>query len=571
MERRPWALEKREYDLLVIGGGIFGASAAWEAAERGLSVALLERGDFGEATSTNYFRVAHGGIRYLQHGDVRRLWESSGERSNLLRIAPHLVYPLPILIPAAGRGMRGKTVLRLGFRLYDLLTVRRNRGLLPDRRIPRTRGLSRKEVEATIPALRQEGLTGGAVFFDGQIYNMGRLVLSFLGSASSGGAEIANYLEVTKLLHSDGKVRGAVAVDRLDGSERTIRANLVLNASGPWAVRQVGEWLDLKLADRSPSFSRDVALVTDRPAPAMGIGCPTESRDADALIDRGGRHLFWLPWRERTIVGVWHREYAGSADLIEVDDAEIRGWVDEVNRAFPGFDLHPGEVSLVNAGLILYGEDIHEARAHSFGKHSLLIDHGVDDGMEGLISLIGVRATMARGEAEKAIDLALSKLGLPRQRSGTASTPLTGGGFESFERLVAQIASCAHDLPSAACRSVAHNHGSTYRELLDRCDEDPRLAEPIADTAVLKAEVVHAAHSEMAQTLSDVVLRRTDLGNAGDPGESALSECASVLAGELGWSEERRKTELEYMRGFFRCKGARHRYGRPRIIGVAAG
>ena len=565
MQRTPLSLEAKEFDLLVIGGGIFGACTAWEGVQRGLSVALIERGDFGEATSTNYFRVAHGGIRYLQHGDLRRVRESSGERSALLRIAPHLVYPLPILIPSFGRGIQGKTVLRLGFRLYDLLTLPRNRQLAHDRRISMTRTVSIDEVETAYPDLRRANLTGGAIFYDGQIYNTGRLVLSFLESAVGGGAEIANYAEARRLLCDERKVRGAVAVDRLDGREVTIRARHTVNAAGPWAMRQLGRWLDLAITALEPSFSRDVALVTSRPAPPIGIGCPTVTRDGDALFDRGGRHLFWLPWRGRTIIGVWHKEYSGSPDRIEVDDAELLRFVEEVNQAFPGFELRPDEVTLVNTGLILYGEDLRENGAHSFGKHSLLIDHAARDGLEGLTSLVGVRATMARKEAERAIDLVLSKLGEPPRASRTASLPIAGGQFADFEELVAEIAFRGDAIPSAACRSIAHNYGSRYAELLDRCSNE-WLAAPIEGTSVLRAEIVHAVRSEMAQTLSDVVLRRTDLGNAGDPGEAALLECASILSRELGWEEERVQAELEQTRTFYRRRGARRHYGEPVVI-----
>ena len=197
MKRNIAALCGQRYDLVVVGGGIFGVCCAWDAVQRGLSVALVERGDFAQATSANHFKIAHGGLRYLQHADVHRIRESSHERSALLRIAPHLNYPLPVVIPTYGHGIKGKEILRAGFLLYDLLTSDRNRGIRdPKRRIPPGSFLSRSEALDLFPGLSKNNLTGAAIFSDGQIYNPPRLALSFLRSATDGGCNAANYAEV---------------------------------------------------------------------------------------------------------------------------------------------------------------------------------------------------------------------------------------------------------------------------------------------------------------------------------------------------------------------------------------
>ncbi|MBA2564901.1 MAG: FAD-dependent oxidoreductase, partial [Gemmatimonadetes bacterium] len=209
MRRNPGALAGREFDLVVVGGGIFGVCAAWDATLRGLSVALLEKTDFAHATSANSYKMIHGGIRYLQHGDVVRLRESSGERRALLRIAPHLVHPLPIVIPTYGHAFQGKELLAAGMLAYDLLTLDRNRGIgAANRRIPRTRLLPREEVLRLFPGLEPRGLTGGAVFHDGQMYNPPRLGLAFVRSAVEGGAVAANYVEAAAFLGGDSRVTG---------------------------------------------------------------------------------------------------------------------------------------------------------------------------------------------------------------------------------------------------------------------------------------------------------------------------------------------------------------------------
>ncbi len=199
MKRNPATLADGEYDVLVIGAGACGAAAARDAALRGLRTAVIERADFGGATSAECFKMVHGGIRYLQHADLPRLRASSHERSALLRIAPHLVQPLPIAIPTYGHGRRGPAFLAAGAAVYDLLTLDRNRGIRDRRRhIGRSRFLSRSRLLELFPHLRAPGLTGAVAFEDGQMYNPARLVLAFVSSAVDAGATACKYVEEKK-------------------------------------------------------------------------------------------------------------------------------------------------------------------------------------------------------------------------------------------------------------------------------------------------------------------------------------------------------------------------------------
>jgi glycerol-3-phosphate dehydrogenase len=207
MKRNFSAFTTKEFDVLVVGGGIFGACAVWEAASRGLSVALIEKNDFGHASSANHLKMVHGGIRYIQHADIPRIRESCHERSALLRIAPHLVEPLPVIIPTYGHGMKGKEVLGAGMAIYDLVTIDRNRGIRDSaRKIPRGAFLRPEEVQEILPGIERKGLTGAAVFHDGQIYNPPRLAISFIRSAVAAGAQVANYVELKKIVFDGGRV-----------------------------------------------------------------------------------------------------------------------------------------------------------------------------------------------------------------------------------------------------------------------------------------------------------------------------------------------------------------------------
>jgi glycerol-3-phosphate dehydrogenase len=546
MKRNVRELAGKEYDLVVVGGGIFGACAAWDAARRGLTVVLVEKEDFSHATSANHLKMVHGGIRYLQHGDVYRVRESCRERAALLKVAPHLVRPLPVVMPTYGHGMRGKAVLGAGISLYDLLTMDRNRRISdPSRRIPNGTLISRQEVLDHFPGIERKGLTGAAVFHDGQMYNPPRLAISFIRSAADAGADVANYLEASGFLRRGDRVTGVRAKDVLGGEDVEIRGKIVLNTAGPWAAHLLEEGIDLRLRPK-PVFSRDVCFVVSRRLSSIyALACQTKTRDADAILSRGGRHLFMAPWRDYTLIGVWHGVYEGAPDGVRVSPEELQAFLDETNEAYPGLALSLDDITMVNAGLILFAEHKGGASDISFGKRSLLIDHEKVHGKKGLITLIGVRATTARGMAGKAVDLAYEKLGKRPPASETETVPIFGGRIDDFEGFRRSVSDQRpHGLDPGVLQSLARNYGSELQGVLKYIERDPELGGTVGHSTVLKAEVVHAVREEMAERLGDVVFRRTDLGTGGHPGDAALQACARLMASELGWDGKRTSEEI---------------------------
>lgn len=554
MRRDVTALAEREFDLAIVGGGIFGACAAWDAARRGLSVALIERGDFCSGTSANSFKFIHGGMRYLQHLDIMRVRESSAARRVFLRVAPHLVYPLPVVVPAYGHGIRGLEILRVATAMYDALTFDRSRGIRdPQRRVPRSYSLSRDQVRELYPHLPDAGLTGAAVFHDAQMHNPPRLVLAYVRSASDAGAAVANYVEATGLVTRNDRIVGVRARDLLNDEKLTVRARVVLNAAGPQAESLLEDSLGRSLEPRTP-WSRDAFFVVDRSLlpdrRALALQGPT--RDPDAILSRGERHLFLVPWRGSTLVGVWHRMYAGPPDDFHVTDEELRSFLDEVNAAAGGLDLELQDISLWNAGLIPFGENDPHSRDLSFGHRSRLVDHAREGGPEGLVTLIGVRYTTGPRDAARAVDLAYRSLGEKPEPSRSSDTPVHGGDIEDFESLVRGVANEAPPgLPEETIRELAHDHGTAYGAVLGLTRHDPSLGTTIEGSTVLRAEVVHAVREEMAERLEDVVLRRTHLGTARYPGRRAVEECAGLMAAELSWSDRRTKSELDLVESRF--------------------
>jgi glycerol-3-phosphate dehydrogenase len=469
LKRDLGALAAREHDLLVIGGGIYGAATAWDAAQRGLATALLDAGDFGSGTSWNSLKTIHGGLRHLQHADVPGLRESAYERAALLRIAPALVAPLPFLVPAYGHGTRGREALAAGLAANDLLTLDRNRGLPPDRRVPRSRLLSREEVLERLPGVERRGLTGGALWHDAQVASTERLLVGFLAAAFEAGAALANHAPAVALLREGARVSGARVRDAETGLEVDVRARIVVNATGPdlGAVARLAG-----IAPPALPLLHAANLVLRRPVVA-GQAVGAASR---------GRFLFLVPWAGRAMAGTDYRPLAeGPVDA----DA----FFEEVRQAFAWAGLDRADVALVHRGRVPG-----DGGASGLLTRSRLLDHEAADGVPGLLSLLSVKYTTARGLAEQAVDLALRRLGRPPVRCRTAVTPL------------------------ASARA---------------------LTGPLAERAR------HAVDHEAARTLTDAVLRRLDLGTTGTPPGTDVAAVLEAMAERLGWDEARCHSERQ--------------------------
>jgi glycerol-3-phosphate dehydrogenase len=548
MQRNPTELANSDFDVLVIGAGAFGAAAARDAALRGLKTALIDRADFGGATSAECFKMVHGGIRYLQHADVRRLRASCHERSALLRIAPHLVQPLPIAIPTYGHGRQGRAFLGLGACTYDLLTLDRNAGIRdPQRRIGRTRLLSRREVLRMFPHLRNPQLSGAVVFEDGQMYSPARLVLAFVKAAAASGASVCNYLEARNFLYEGDCVRGVRVRDRLDNSEFDVRARLTLNAAGPWAdylqrdPERFGAW------ERKP-FSRDAYFIIDRaPTSRYAVAVQGLSRDKDAVFGRATRHLFAAPWRDKTLLGVWHRLFPDVPDSARIEPAEIHAWIAELNAVYPALELSPSEVTFTDCGLVPFGDTASETEL-SFGKESRIVDHRAAHRVGNLVSLVGIRFTTARADAERALNLLLGQMPGAPPAAATSRLPLPGGNIEDFAAFESHARRAMPvGLDPRCAMGLLRNHGTEYSRVIGGVigGGTARQLERVQGTTTLVAEIDHAVSEEMAVHLEDVVMRRTDIAAGRHPGEVALATAADIMSVRLGWSERRTREEID--------------------------
>ncbi len=566
-DQRLARLADDEYDLVVIGGGIFGAMAYWQAALRGYRVALIEQGDYGQGVSANSYKIIHGGIRYMQHLDFPRVISSCRERTAFLGIAPHLCLPLPIIIPTYGHGMLGKFYLGAGCLLYDMVTAFRNFGVRdPARRIPFTRFLSRQQVVEEYPDINQEGLTGGVLIHDGRFYNPTRMVWTLVaaGNAASPGSTACNYLEAHDLnvdtdgsddaassAHARGRIRSVALTDRLSGRTLTVRCRAVLNTSGPWTER----WLEqISAGEKTPSinYSRDFCFVVDRRGESSHtIAIQGATADRDALVARSNRHLFISPWRDYWLIGVWHKVVRFHPEKIQVDRETMQEYLEEVNAAYPGLSLTLDDVRLFNTGLVPFGDKNNDTDTEdlSFGKRTIMTEFPSQHPFHNMVMVIGLRYTMARAETAKAIHR-LEQLGHLRKPSNSltdlpARNHVPSAAFSDFASLLGDVeARCQGRLARKAGKALAHNHGVDAIDILGLMTEDPSLAAVYDGTTVTAAEVLYICRHEQVESLADVVFRRTDIATAGNPGNAVLEAVAGDVAVHLGWDSERRELEI---------------------------
>lgn len=553
LRRNLAKLSEKEYDLLVIGGGINGVCTAWDAALRGLSVALVEKGDFGEATSSATLRIVHGGLRYLQHLDFRRMRESIRERMILTRIAPHLVHRLPFLIPTCGHLRRGPEAMAAAMLINDFLSHDRNENSDPDKFIPRGRLISAYRCSRILPGLDTKGLTGGAIFYDAQMYNSERLTLSFARSAVAAGAHLANYAEVVGFHLSGRRVDRAKVKDVLTGEEFEVRAKMFANITGPWSDIVLG-LLRYQPPERTVVRSKGIQIVAPLLCEDYAFSIPSQQRDVEAVLSRGTRLLFVTPWRGRSLIGTTDTVYRGDPDDFSITEKDIADFIAEINAGYPGANLKREDVTFWYGGLRPITEKCVEANVSKAARKYEITDHARLDRIQGLISVVGVKFTTCRFLAESLVDLVFSKLGYRKPpRAITRRMPVFGGRIGQFRNFLRRaIREKPAGLSEQVMEHLVYNYGSQFRRILRYIEHTPALGELLpASKEVMKAEVVHAVREEMALRLKDVVMRRTDLGSLGHPGDEALRACAGLMAAELGWDDARKRDEIAETKRLF--------------------
>jgi glycerol-3-phosphate dehydrogenase len=343
MNRNLERLANRKFDVLVVGGGIHGAITAWDAALRGLSVALIDRGDFGSGTSQNSLKIIHGGLRYLQDGNLSRIRTMARERTTWMRIAPHLVHPLTCLIPTTQKMSRSRLAMGLALMANDLLSFDRNQLADPEKDLPDGMIVSQEELSRILPGYDVSTATGAAVWYDAQIHNSERLLLEFILSAEQAGAEVANYVEAMDFLQQKNRIIGIRAKDRLTGQIFEIRSHLVINCTGAWA-----EHLLEKAALRS-EYAMSVAMnvVVDQVWSGVAVGLTSQP-----VNGKPPQILFIVPWRNKSMIGTCHIPWCQAPHKFTLSEPMVQGFLDQINSAQRSLKLSLHDVQHVTWGFL---------------------------------------------------------------------------------------------------------------------------------------------------------------------------------------------------------------------------
>lgn len=531
MKRNPSDTQSHLFDIIVIGAGINGAGIARDAAMRGLKVLLLDKGDIASGTTSWSTRLIHGGLRYLEHGELGLVRESLRERERLLRIAPHLVKPLPMLIPIYEKARRGRLTIKAGMIAYDILSF--------DKSLQRHRMLSREETLKRAPGLKPEGLRGAAIYYDAQIEYAERLVFENALSAAQHGASILTYARVSEFITENENVRGVVFTDLLNGRSGTARAEVTVNAAGPW-VDKVLAGTHRQLA-RMICGTKGSHLVVDQ-----FPGAPANALYVEAHAD--GRPFFIIPWNGAYLIGTTDLPYNGDLDKVEADEAEIDYLLSETNRVTPQARLNRSAIRYIYSGIrplpCRTGLD-----PSNITRRHFIRDHA--PALGGFISIVGGKLTTYRNLSEQTVDLLFKKLGRKSPKCRTAREPLPGASAEDFAAFCEQL-KAGSNLPEAVNDRLLRIYGTRARDVLELAG-DPELQKPLStETGAIGAEVLFSFRTEMAQTLTDCLMRRTLVGMNATAGLDAVEAAAEIARKYLGWDDDRVAREISEYRRYIR-------------------
>jgi glycerol-3-phosphate dehydrogenase len=511
----------QQFDVIVIGGGITGAGVARDAALRGLSCLLLEKGDFASGVSSKSTRLIHGGLRYLANFEMDLVAESLRERAILRKQAPHLIRPMPILIPIYKGDPHGRLVMSIGIHLYDLLSHEKD--------IPHYFSSNREKTLAFEPRLNQEGLVGSVLYYDHQLTMPERLVIENIISASEAGARLLNYASAEKIEETDSGVV-VTAKDTLTGAVSTFRSKVLINAAGPWIdrVRQAGNIDDRKII---------------HPTKGIHLVLPKLSDQALFVASRDGRMFFIIPLGENSIIGTTDTKYSGDLDAVHADQSDVDYLLNESRRILPGLNITCEAVLYTYAGIRpLAFSGRRESKISR--KHRVIIEGR----NRRIITIAGGKLTTYRNMAKDAVSAACRVLG-SRTRCMTDKKPLPGGLPMDVEKYLSEAIpemASRHGVAPELARHLIGFYGSRAERVLELMKTEPVLGETISpDSRDIYAQVLYSVQEEGARTLSDIVLRRMHLGMSASRGLNQAKRIADIAGRELDWSDDEKAHQID--------------------------
>jgi glycerol-3-phosphate dehydrogenase len=527
MTGRPRELTDSDYDVVIIGGGMAGAGAARDLALRGLSVALLDKGDFASGTTSRSSKLVHGGLRYLELFDFGLVRESLRERETLRQLAPHLVRPLPFLVPIYRDSSRGLIKVRIGLRLYDWLT--------PGRRRERARVLKPVDALSLEPGIGAEELRGAGYYFDDLLVFPERLCLENVLAAGRRGALAWNYADVEELVRNrEGRLNGVRVRDLLSGRVATLRARVVVNATGPW-VDLIRERAGIQ------EHGRHIVRRT------KGIHCllPRLTEHAVYHSTSDERMIFVIPWREFSLVGTTDTDFEGDLDRLFATREEVAYLLAEVRKALPDPRVTPEHVAYTYAGVRPLSYEEGKAASAVSRAHKVVAEEG-----GRFLSITGTKLTCFRSLAAHLGDQVMRTLGR-KGASRTGQVTLDGadedvGRVQAHTWLDVSPEIATSGLPRQTLEALVATYGRAYGRVIELAGKVPGGMERLCpQNPDIVAQLHLAVQDELAVSLQDVLLRRTGIGASACQGLDCAESIAQRLVPLLGWSPRRLGAELD--------------------------
>ncbi|OQX96461.1 MAG: hypothetical protein B6I20_14390 [Bacteroidetes bacterium 4572_117] len=531
----------KNFDIIVIGGGITGAAVAYAASSRGLKVALLEKGDFGGATSAATSKLIHGGLRYLANMEFGLVRESLKERKILGNIAPNFVYPIPFMLPNYRKWQGGMWMIMMGMFLYDLLSFDKKDTWDKSKELSNHQTYRRNKTLRLESNVLKKKLSGSTIFYDYQSIFPERLTLAFIKSAIDYGTQVANYAKATSFVETDNKITGVVVNDLLNNKEIEVNAPLVVNCGGTWAD------LILNMASKGKTINHKVKR-------SEGIHIITKKMNNDhiiSLIKGNGKHLMVMPWRNHTIIGTTDKEYNGDPDNYKVSRESIMEVIEDYNKLYGSGEMKYEDVIHAYGGLRPLVDDQTEGSYESSRKYEVYDNSA--DGIDGLITVEGGKYTTSRNLAHQVMEVVQKKLDINLKDSITYNNYLSGCEIRNMEEFMIKLHKQydAH-FQENTVEYLGRNYGRESKTVFGLALNDKSLAEVLTDDGEILAEVHYAIKYEMAKTLNDIFFRRTGLGTLGHPGEKIIDRVINLATSMLNWDKERENKEYDTLSKAFK-------------------
>ena len=524
-------IQQTNYDVIVIGGGINGAGVARDAALRGLRTVLIEKNDFASGSSSWSSRLIHGGLRYLEYFEFPLVRESLKEREVLLRTAPHLIDPIQLTIPIYRDRSRPYWKIWAGMILYDIFSF--------DKTLPVHRMLPQKKFQQIFRSLDRENLAGGSQYYDGQVTFAERLCLENVVSAQNAGATILNYVEVTELPIENSRITELVCKDKLTGESFTISGSenaVVINTAGPWVDKvcqrgsKGGETVSIGDAKKNGGTKGSHIVVDPFP------GAPDSNLYVEAKSD--GRPFFILRWLGKYLIGTTDIPYKEDIENIKADNDEIDYLLRETNNIIPTANLKRENIKFTYSGVRPLPNSEGKKPGSITRKH-IIFDHK-KEGVKNLLTLIGGKLTTYRNVGEEMVDEILKRTKRSPKPCRTDSLPLPGAIIKSDPRIQKAINEYSPNLSIATIDHLFSIYGARALEVLALTKDNLELCQSISPNLPdIKAQIVYAVESEFAETITDILRRRTTLSMNGNYGMDLLPTVSQTLQKHCGWTKDR--------------------------------